>query len=87
MQKDKSINTYKANVELGFKEDYRDYTDAKKIIDYLSINDFVLLTANKDKINAISGLKFEVINQIGGENEINMEYLSAKKNVNSFLVY
>lgn len=80
MQNDPGLDTYSANVALGFPEDLRSYSDCKKIIDYLGINDFVLLTNNKEKIAALGGLRFTVCRDHPPEaiNETNEKYIKTK---------
>jgi 3,4-dihydroxy 2-butanone 4-phosphate synthase/GTP cyclohydrolase II len=80
MQNDSSLDTYSANVALGFPEDIRDYRDCKKILDFLDINDFVLLTSNPEKIAALNGLRFRVFRGTLSDavNETNEKYIKTK---------
>jgi len=80
MQNNPSLDTYSANVALGFPEDLRGYRDCKKIIEYLGINDFVLLTSNPEKIDALDGLRFRVCSDTVPDsvNETNEKYIKTK---------
>jgi len=80
MQNDPSLDTYSANVALGFPEDLRDYRDCKKILEFIGINDFVLLTSNPKKIAALGGLRFSVCTEIVPDsvNETNKKYIKTK---------
>jgi GTP cyclohydrolase II len=50
---EKGMDTYEANVHLGFAPDERDYADAVAILKHFGIKKVRLLTNNRDKIAAL----------------------------------
>ncbi len=54
---DQGRNTIEANLELGFKEDERDYKVIKYIFDDLKINKLKLITNNPKKIDYVKYFK------------------------------
>lgn len=76
------IDTFQANIELGFPVDSRDFTVAAKILKTLEVSSVRLLSNNPEKkiqleINGISVSK--VIPTGTFVNKFNQNYLSAKK--------
>ncbi len=50
---DRGMDTVEANLELGFKEDMRDFSPAAKILKYFGVTKIALLTNNPAKISAL----------------------------------
>src|SRR5439155_15441405 len=78
---DRGLDTVQANLELGFKEDLRDYGIGAQILRDLGVGEVRLLTNNPHKIESLGryGVKvtrvpLEVSPHIG-----NIEYLRTKK--------
>jgi 3,4-dihydroxy 2-butanone 4-phosphate synthase/GTP cyclohydrolase II len=78
MNKNISIDTYQANKVLGFKEDLRDYSYCVSVLKYLNIDNFILLTTNPNKINAVSQFHFETLALECGNLPFNERYLTTK---------
>lgn len=79
---DKGRNTIEANLELGFKDDERDYSIVKYILEDLNINNINLITNNPKKIEYICSLKIninKIIPSITNINAFNEYYLKTKK--------
>ncbi|AXX87090.1 GTP cyclohydrolase II [Malaciobacter marinus] len=79
---DQGRNTIEANLELGFKEDERDYKVIKYIFDDLKINKLKLITNNPKKIDYVKSLNVELIERIPSitkVNKYNKYYLNTKK--------
>jgi GTP cyclohydrolase II len=70
-------NTYEANLECGNPIDARSYTICKTIVEQLNvdINDCILLTNNKQKIEEITD---DYLDVKGIKNKFNQNYLDAK---------
>lgn len=59
---DGKCDTFAAYNFLGMKKDYREYSAIKDILKILNINpNFVLLTNNPDKVDAMKSLNINVI--------------------------
>lgn len=79
---DKGRNTIEANVELGFKEDERDYTVVGHILEDLGIKKLKLITNNPKKIKYVESLGVEITQRIPAiikPNKYNENYLATKK--------
>ncbi|PPK61273.1 GTP cyclohydrolase II [Malaciobacter marinus] len=79
---DQGRNTIEANLELGFKEDERDYKVIKYIFDDLKISKLKLITNNPKKIDYVKSLNIELIERIPSitkVNKYNEYYLNTKK--------
>ena len=79
---DQGRNTIEANLELGFKEDERDYRIVEHIFKDLNIKKIKLITNNPKKIEYIENLGVEIIERIPAITKINKyneEYLKTKK--------
>jgi 3,4-dihydroxy 2-butanone 4-phosphate synthase / GTP cyclohydrolase II len=50
---DEGMDTYQANVHLGFAPDERDYAAAVEILNYFGLKKVRLLTNNRDKVSAL----------------------------------
>ena len=79
---DKGRNTIEANIELGFKEDERDYRVVGYIFENLGIKKLKLITNNPAKIKYVESLGVEIVERIPAiikSNKYNELYLSTKK--------
>lgn len=79
---DKGFDTFQANLELGFKKDERDYSDAAKILKQLGVESIVLLTNNPNKVRSLkkNGVKItKTIPLKTKPTKYNRKYLEAKK--------
>lgn len=79
---DKGRNTIEANVELGFKEDERDYRVVGYIFENLGIKELKLITNNPAKLKYVESLGVEIVERIPAiikANKYNELYLSTKK--------
>jgi 3,4-dihydroxy 2-butanone 4-phosphate synthase / GTP cyclohydrolase II len=79
---DNGKDTVEANVELGFKDDQRDYGLGAQILADLGLNKIRVLTNNPRKYIGLKGYGLEIIERIPLEiipNEDNMSYLKTKK--------
>ena len=79
---DKGRNTIEANIELGFKEDERDYRVVGYIFDNLGIKKLKLITNNPAKLKYVESLGVEIVERIPAiikANKYNELYLSTKK--------
>ena len=77
---DEGLNTIEANLELGFKDDERDYEIVKKILDFYKVKRVRIMTNNPLKIDAMNKIS-SVASRIPiviDANEFNKEYLHVK---------
>lgn len=82
LQLDKGLDTVEANLELGFKDDLRDYGIGAQILVDLGVRKMRLLTNNPKKMVGLEGYGLSVVEQIKIEvpaNEHNECYLECKK--------
>ncbi|CAD7840750.1 MAG: 3,4-dihydroxy-2-butanone 4-phosphate synthase (EC 4.1.99.12) / GTP cyclohydrolase II (EC 3.5.4.25) [Olavius algarvensis Delta 4 endosymbiont] len=82
LQLDKGLDTVEANLELGFKDDMRDYGIGAQILVDLGVRKMRLLTNNPKKMVGLEGYGLSVVEQIKIEvpaNEHNECYLECKK--------
>jgi GTP cyclohydrolase II len=80
---DAGLDTYEANVALGFGEDERDYTAAAQMLGALGAARIRLLTNNPDKVGQLTALGVDVTEQVRTRahlSEANRPYLAAKRN-------
>lgn len=80
---DEGRDTVQANIELGFKDDLRDYGIGAQILADLGLHKIKLMTNNPRKIVGIDGYGLEVVERISIESiphEKNVHYLRTKKN-------
>jgi 3,4-dihydroxy 2-butanone 4-phosphate synthase / GTP cyclohydrolase II len=78
---EKGLNTYEANTELGLPEDARNYDDAIAILKKMNLNDFLFITNNPKKIEAVQKANF-TFEQMSIKSEVtkaNEKYLLTKK--------
>ena len=79
---DMGLDTYEANVHLGFKPDARDYELSAAIIKKLGIKTIRLLTNNLEKVTALDEFNIKVIDRVPLElpaNAYNRDYLETKR--------
>lgn len=79
---DKGRNTIEANIELGFKEDERDYRVVGYIFENLGIKKLKLITNNPAKLKYVESLGVKIVERIPAiikANKYNELYLSTKK--------
>ena len=75
-------DTVEANIELGFKEDLRDYGMGAQILVDLGVKKMRLMTNNPKKIVGVEGYGVTVVERVPVEikpNENNVRYLKTKK--------
>jgi 3,4-dihydroxy 2-butanone 4-phosphate synthase/GTP cyclohydrolase II len=75
-------DTVEANIELGFKEDLRDYGIGAQILVDLGVKKIRMLTNNPKKVVGLEGYGMAIIERIPIEikpNEDNLRYLRTKK--------
>ena len=79
---DKGRNTIEANLELGFKEDERDYEVVREILEDLNVKRLKLITNNPKKIEFIQNCGIDIVERMPAiipANEYNENYLATKK--------
>ncbi|TFG91571.1 MAG: bifunctional 3,4-dihydroxy-2-butanone-4-phosphate synthase/GTP cyclohydrolase II [Syntrophobacterales bacterium] len=75
-------DTVEANIELGFKEDLRDYGIGAQILVDLGVRKMRMITNNPKKIVGVEGYGLTVVERVPAEitpNESNVRYLKTKK--------
>jgi GTP cyclohydrolase II len=80
---DHGLNTFEANIELGFKNDCRDFNIAARMLEALEKKEIYLLSNNHDKKFQLIENGINVIDIIPTKvylNVHNRKYLEAKKN-------
>jgi len=78
---DTGLDTYEANLALGFAEDERDYTVAAQMLQALGLPRVALLTNNPDKVAQLTRLGINVTEQVPTGVHLstaNARYLAAK---------
>src|SRR5262249_20826509 len=79
---DGGLDTVEANLELGFKDDPRDYGISAQILRDLGITRVRLLTNNERKIAGLAGYGVEVVERVPIEvpaHDGNIAYLRTKQ--------
>ena len=79
---DKGLDTYDANVHLGFQPDERDYELSAAMIQKLGVRSVRLLTNNPEKVSGIEKFNIHVTEQVPLElpaNVHNRRYLETKR--------
>ncbi len=79
---DQGLDTYDANVALGFKPDERNYDLCAQMLRILGVSSIKLMTNNPDKIEAIRSYGIEVSGRVAievGRNKFNNGYLNTKR--------
>ncbi len=75
-------DTVEANIELGFKDDLRDYGIGAQILVDLGVKKMRLMTNNPKKIVGLEGYGVEVVDRVAivaAPNENNIHYLKTKR--------
>jgi GTP cyclohydrolase II len=78
---DSGLDTYEANLALGFGEDERDYTVAAQMLQALGVDEVGLLTNNPDKAEQLCALGVSVVSRVPTEVHLsssNAGYLATK---------
>jgi GTP cyclohydrolase II len=78
---DDGLDTFAANVALGYEADARDYTVAAQMLGALGVDRVDLLTNNPDKADQLGGLGVEVARRVPTDvhlSDANLDYLRAK---------
>jgi GTP cyclohydrolase II len=78
---DSGLDTFDANLALGYPEDARDYTVAAQMLGALDVREVRLLTDNPDKTAQLTRLGIAVREQVGMRRHVtpaNRAYLAAK---------
>ncbi|MGH7926533.1 MAG: GTP cyclohydrolase II, partial [Candidatus Binatia bacterium] len=79
---DQGRDTVEANLELGFKEDLRDYGVGAQMLRDLGVKQIRLLTNNPRKISGLEGYGLQVVERVPLEIppiETNLQYLRTKQ--------
>jgi 3,4-dihydroxy 2-butanone 4-phosphate synthase/GTP cyclohydrolase II len=79
---DQGRDTVEANLELGFKEDLRDYGVGAQMLRELGVGRIRLLTNNPRKITGLEGYGLKVVERVPLEIppvETNLQYLRTKQ--------
>ena len=79
---DQGYDTHEANILLGHKPDYREYSWVKKVLDHLHVSEIKLLTNNPSKVSEISRLGIKISERIPlviESNSYNRKYFETKK--------
>jgi 3,4-dihydroxy 2-butanone 4-phosphate synthase/GTP cyclohydrolase II len=82
LQQTKGLDTVEANLQLGFKDDLRDYGIGAQMLRDIGVRKMRLLTNNPKKMVGLEGYGLSIIEQIPIEveaNEYNRCYLECKK--------
>ena len=78
---DRGLDTYEANVALGFEEDERDYTAAAQMLGALWVTRIALLSNNPDKAQQLRHLGITVVRRVPTGvhlSDANSHYLTTK---------
>jgi len=78
---DEGADTVEANERLGFAADLRRYDMCKPMLEHFGVNKVRLLTNNPKKVQALTDVGIEVIEQVAiqvGRNQHNHDYLNTK---------
>lgn len=79
---DKGYDTHEANILLGHKPDYREYSWVKKVLDHLNVKEIRLITNNPAKVAEISRLGIKVVERVPlviESNHYNRRYFETKR--------
>lgn len=78
---EKGYDTHEANIILGHKPDYREYSWVKTVLDHLEVKEIKLITNNPSKVSDISRLGIKVVERIPlviESNHYNRRYFETK---------
>ena len=79
---EEGLDTYEANLELGFAPDERDYQIAADILSFLDIKQVKLLTNNPDKLEQLEMAGIEIVERLPLQmpaHQENKAYLQTKQ--------
>lgn len=79
---EEGLDTYEANLELGFAPDERDYQIAADILSFLDIKQVKLLTNNPDKLEQLKMAGIEIVERLPLQmpaHQENKAYLQTKQ--------
>ena len=79
---EKGYDTHEANILLGHKPDYREYSWVKKVLDHLSVKEIRLITNNPSKVSEISRLGIKIVERVPlviESNLYNRRYFETKR--------
>lgn len=79
---DNGYDTHEANILLGHKPDYREYSWVKKVLEKLGVKDIRLITNNPSKVAEISRLGIKVVDRVPiviESNHYNRRYFETKR--------
>jgi 3,4-dihydroxy 2-butanone 4-phosphate synthase/GTP cyclohydrolase II len=78
---DRGLDTVEANLELGFKEDLREYGIGAQILRDLGVGQVMLLTNNPDKVEGLRahGLEVTRVALEAAPHSLNIQYLRTKQ--------
>lgn len=79
---DKGYDTHEANILLGHKPDYREYSWVKKVLDHLQVKKIKLITNNPSKVSEIARLGITITDRIPlviESNTYNRRYFETKR--------
>ncbi|WP_428737999.1 GTP cyclohydrolase II [Sulfurimonas sp.] len=79
---DQGRDTIEANIELGFRDDERDYSVVREIFADLGLKNIKLITNNPEKIAYIESIGVNIVSRIPAITPINVHndgYISVKK--------
>ncbi|MCB2206142.1 bifunctional 3,4-dihydroxy-2-butanone-4-phosphate synthase/GTP cyclohydrolase II [bacterium] len=86
---DSGLDTVQANIELGFRDDLRDYGIGAQILADLGIQKMRLLTNNPKKVVGLKSYGLEIVERVPIEsmpNDINEAYLRTKRDKMGHLI-
>ena len=78
---DEGLDTFEANLALGYEEDAREYTVAAQMLGALGVTRVTLLTNNADKVAQLEGLGVDVVERVPTavhRSDANGRYLATK---------
>ena len=81
---EKGVDTLKANEELGFEHDLRDFRPAVEVLKFLKVKQIQLLTNNPLKVISLESNGIKVLKRISLDapvNEHNLSYIITKKDL------
>jgi len=82
LQRTEGLDTVEANLQLGFKDDLRDYGLGAQMLVDIGVRKMKLITNNPKKMVGLEGYGLSIIEQISLQikpNEFNLGYLECKK--------
>lgn len=80
---DSGLDTVEANLQLGFKDDDRDYSFGAYILRKLGVNSLKIITNNPRKSDGLKAFGIDIVERVPincGISKDNLEYMKTKKN-------